>query len=232
MRALRRKRDADSITSDLGELQIGAFPKEGTSMYSLEWLNELNRRTASRGYLVIPYCNETFSLSDVEITDAGHPQFSGRMLKYPAMRGRNLSNRKLGHFLAEACSGMGTGYRIVDGAILLTAPEHAHNRACASVRKASDIVKEYDENHLEARKKYRNKYIVIEGRLSGTGRGVSGDKLMLDEDRAELQLSKNSDIDLDKLNDGRAIQAVGRFSHNKMDRGIIKESILISPVQY
>ncbi len=232
LRALRRKRDADAITRDLGELRIGAFPPDGTTMYSLDWLNELNRRLVRRGYVVVPFCNETFSLSAVDFTDAGVPQFSGSLRKYPAMRTRQQTSRKLGHFLAEVCSGMKTGYRIVDGAILLTAPEHADNQACASVCKAGDLVKEFSENHLEARKRYRNQFLVVEGRVSGTGRSVSGAKVMLDNGRVDLYLGSDADVELDGLNVGRTVRAVGRFSHNNLDRIIIKDCILTSQTHY
>ncbi len=230
LRGLRRKKDAEKIKDELGDFHIGVFPPDGISLYRYDWLNELNRKLFRRGYVILPFCDDTFSLSSVDFSDAGIPQFSGSLRKYPKMRSRLESKRKLGHLLAELCSDLGLGYRLVDGAVLLTDPDHADSQACASVHKGEELAREFSDNHLKAKKKYGGNFLVIEGAFESSGRSLDNAKLLLDDSKVELQFDKDCNVDIESLRPGSTVRAIGKFSHSNLGRIIIKDCIVVPPV--
>lgn len=224
LRGIRRKRSAEDIEKDLGDLRIGAFPPEGTSGYELGWLNELNKRLISRGYVVVPYCDETFDLDAIRFTDTGIPVFEGHANRSAPLYTAHHRSQKLGHFLAGLCSGLELGYRYMDGAVLLVPADAGHNKACAGARDASAITHAFEKNPLQAQKTYRKKYVVIEGRVSSLRRGMDGTKLLLANDDMELNMATGVGTARD-FNVGQHVKVVGMFSHNNLDRLVVTDCI-------
>ena len=88
------------------------------------------------------------------------------------------------------------------------------------------IAKEFDRDPVGSLKKYRGRYILVSGTVSGSKKGVDGMAVYVADESVQLDFPRDSGIEEDRVAEDSFVEAIGRVSHNNMGTIVVVDCIL------
>lgn len=193
---LARKLSPDRIRSDMERAVLHDFHFYSRSPLTV--INRINDVVFSRGYVVVPKA-PVFRVSSSSYYNDRVPHYYGSSSVNVESFSQRYPELTVAQCISLLCSFHGTSYDLKEGAIELVPSDDAEKSMLFLT--ADELAQAFADNLLEARRKYKDRMVILTGKLAGSGRGIGRVVLYMAGRKVELRYPPGTEIDLDDYRD-------------------------------